>query len=316
MRRVTHREAVFGPVIHSIIDAWHYEVLWTCALTRLLWYTCDYGCLILYIMLHSIKLPTALHCMLPNTLWSTLLTAIDCTLPACLTYAPNSALKMLPSALLGMLSRTLSIAPNGTLPVCMTICSQVSSHNNLKHTPDHAFKYTPSCTRWHTPSLLDCTFRSKLSRRSQSHSRARFEVPAQSHLTIWSHICSCVLDPETCWVAGARRWVAGVGWRVVYGGRTHDFGRCCSLNLIFSVPTARRSHNASWSWCWQLPLDSAGKVDNWILGRADLWLTFSSWICCLLPMHCGGMCAHLGRGWWWWWRWWWWRWWYCRWWWW
>jgi len=35
-RRVTHREAVFGPVIHSIIDAWHYEVLWTCELTRLL----------------------------------------------------------------------------------------------------------------------------------------------------------------------------------------------------------------------------------------------------------------------------------------
>jgi len=28
--RVTHREGVFGPVIHSIIDTWHYEVLWTC----------------------------------------------------------------------------------------------------------------------------------------------------------------------------------------------------------------------------------------------------------------------------------------------
>jgi hypothetical protein len=35
-RRVTHREAVFGPVIHSIFDAWHYEVLWTSNLTRLL----------------------------------------------------------------------------------------------------------------------------------------------------------------------------------------------------------------------------------------------------------------------------------------
>ena len=35
-RRVTHREAVFGPVIHSIFDAWHYEVLWTCNLTRVL----------------------------------------------------------------------------------------------------------------------------------------------------------------------------------------------------------------------------------------------------------------------------------------
>jgi hypothetical protein len=35
-RRVTHREAVFGTVIHSIFDACHYEVLWTYALTRLL----------------------------------------------------------------------------------------------------------------------------------------------------------------------------------------------------------------------------------------------------------------------------------------
>jgi hypothetical protein len=35
-RQVTHIEAVFGLVIHSIIDAWHYEVLWICELTRLL----------------------------------------------------------------------------------------------------------------------------------------------------------------------------------------------------------------------------------------------------------------------------------------
>ena len=35
-RRVTHRAAGFRPVIHSIFGAWHYEVLWTCALTRLL----------------------------------------------------------------------------------------------------------------------------------------------------------------------------------------------------------------------------------------------------------------------------------------
>jgi hypothetical protein len=52
-RWVTHREAVFGTVIHSIFDAWHYEVLWTCALTRLL---CDYVRLILYIMVHSTNL--------------------------------------------------------------------------------------------------------------------------------------------------------------------------------------------------------------------------------------------------------------------
>jgi len=67
-RRVTHREAVFGPVIHSILDGWHYDVLWTCKLTRLLRRACDYGRLILYIMLHSIKLSNALHYTIPSKL--------------------------------------------------------------------------------------------------------------------------------------------------------------------------------------------------------------------------------------------------------
>ena len=94
-RCVTHREAVSGPVIHSIFDAWHYDVLWTCELTRLLWYASDYGRLILYIMLHSIKLSNALHCTIPSKLWCTILI----TLPACLTYAPKWDLKTLPSTL-------------------------------------------------------------------------------------------------------------------------------------------------------------------------------------------------------------------------
>jgi len=35
-RCVTHREAVFGTVIHSAFDACNYEILWTYAVTRLL----------------------------------------------------------------------------------------------------------------------------------------------------------------------------------------------------------------------------------------------------------------------------------------
>jgi len=83
-RRVTHREAVFGPAIHSIFDAWHYEIIWTCNLTRLLWCAWDYGRLILYITAYNkrqSKLPDAFHCTLP----STLLIALDCTLTACFT---------------------------------------------------------------------------------------------------------------------------------------------------------------------------------------------------------------------------------------
>jgi len=38
-------------------------------------------------------------------------------------------------------------------------------------------------------------------------------------------------------------------------------------------------------------LDTAGTVDNWILGRADLLLRFSNGICCLVPTDCGRMCG-------------------------
>jgi hypothetical protein len=117
--------------------------------------------------------------------------------------ARSQALKTLSSTLPSTLSNTLPIALDDTLPACLTICSQVSSHNALKHTPEYALKYTPNCTRWHTPSLLDCTLPNKLSRCSQAHSRARSQVHSpearhsQSHLTICSHVCSWVLDPET-----------------------------------------------------------------------------------------------------------------------
>jgi hypothetical protein len=46
-RWVTHRHAVFASVFHSIFDTWHYQVVWTSALTRLLCYTCNYVRLIL-----------------------------------------------------------------------------------------------------------------------------------------------------------------------------------------------------------------------------------------------------------------------------
>jgi hypothetical protein len=55
-RRVTHREAVCAPVIHSIIDAWHYEVLWTYMLTRLQRYARDFVRWILYVTLHTTHL--------------------------------------------------------------------------------------------------------------------------------------------------------------------------------------------------------------------------------------------------------------------
>ena len=114
MWRITHREAVAGTVILSICDAWHYEVLWTCAWTRLLWYARDYVRSILYIMLHSTHLANAFHCTLP------------------------------------------------------------SSQDALKHTPEHALKCTPNCTRWHSQSTW--LYAPKYAhKRPQAHSR----VPSQ-----------------------------------------------------------------------------------------------------------------------------------------
>jgi len=185
-RRVTNREAVFGMVMHFIFDGWHYGVLWACMLTRLLWYTCDYVCLILYIMLHptynqTVKC-TSLHAPKYSLKYTT-----DCArlyTPSLLDlhsevssqdtlkYTPSTP----PSTLPGILSRTLPIALDDTLPACLTILSQVSSQDSpmytckyvLKYTPELALQDAPNCTRWHTPCLLDCTLPSILSRCSQN----------------------------------------------------------------------------------------------------------------------------------------------------
>jgi hypothetical protein len=42
-------------------------------------------------------------------------------------------------------------------------------------------------------------------------------------------------------------------------------------------------------------LDTAGKVDNWILGRADLRLSFLSGICSQFPVGFGRMRTHSVR---------------------
>jgi hypothetical protein len=66
-----------------------------------------------------------------------------------------------------------------TLPACLTIRSQVSTQDAPKYTSEYVLKYilehalkdVPNCTRWHTPSLLDCTLPSKLSRHFKVHTK-------------------------------------------------------------------------------------------------------------------------------------------------
>jgi len=142
--------------------------------------------LIIYIILHSTKLPNALHYTLPSKLSSH-------------SQAHSRARSQVHSQLHFM-----------TLPACLTLRFQVSSQNALRYTPVYTLKYTPKCTQCHTPILLGYTLPTKLSTCSQVHSRACSPLhspearDSQSHLTICSHVCSWVLDPETGWVAGAR----------------------------------------------------------------------------------------------------------------
>jgi len=152
-RRVTHSQAVFRLVIHSILDAWHYKVLWTCALTTLQWYTCNYVCLILCIMLHSTNLKS--NCQMH--------------------FLPHSQLC---SEVHSWLHSTVHSQPAW---LTLSRCSQVNSKYAPKYTPGHALQDASNCTRWHTPSLLDCMLPSKFSRSSQTHSRACSQVHSQLH---------------------------------------------------------------------------------------------------------------------------------------
>jgi len=67
------------------------------------------------------------------------------------------------STLPGMLRRTLTLALDGTQPACLTVHSQTSAQEALKHTPGHALMYASNCTRWYTPSLHGSTLPSTLS---------------------------------------------------------------------------------------------------------------------------------------------------------
>ena len=108
-----------------------------------------------------------------------------------------------------------------------------------------------------------------LALRSQVHSRVGRH--SQSHLTIYSHVCSCVLDIETCWGAGARhrevwgRWrVEGGGLRVAGGGWSMVAEIMTSVNIIVStlslaqppwrdltMPHGLGVYNCSLRLCWK-----------------------------------------------------------------
>ena len=145
-----------------------------------------------------------------------------------------------------MLSRMLLISHDGTLPACLTLCSEVNSQATPKNTSEYAPKYTSellasTLSRWKTlPISLDYMRPCML-----LHARSR------DLLSCRSQALGGVRQVAYGWqrLAGSMWRVVCRRWREAYGGRNHDVGRYHCLNLIFSVPTVRRSCDASWSWC-------------------------------------------------------------------
>jgi len=95
---------------------------------------------------------------------------------------------MLPSTLLGMLSRTLRIALDGTLPACLTIRSQVSFQDALKSTLSNTLPIAlddTSLLNYMVPSTLRVRSQVHLLVRSQVHHRAcsqgRSELHSMAH---------------------------------------------------------------------------------------------------------------------------------------
>jgi len=231
-------------VINGIFDAWQYELLWTCTLTRLLWYTYNSGCLILtscciqqyceiHFIVHSqVRSQDSLKCttehylkytpnftqwytpsLLDYTLWSKLSRCFQVHFKYALMYMTMQILKY-------TYKHALKDAPKCTPWHTLSyIYSQSSSEDAHKHTPQHALKYVSKCITWHSPSLLDS-----------------------------------VLHPETSRVAPTRYQEAGGGcggW-VAYSGRNHNVSLYCRVSLFSIAPTATRSHKVSWTMTWQL----------------------------------------------------------------
>jgi len=137
-----------------------------------------------------------------------------------------------------MLLRTLTLALDGTQPACLTVHSQTSAQEALKHTPEHALKYASNCTRWYTPSLFGSTLPSTLSRGTTLpisldhmltctllHARPRDLLSCRSQ-ALGGVSCRCqapggmrqVAYGGQCLAGGMWHEVCG-RWRAVYGGR-------------------------------------------------------------------------------------------------
>jgi hypothetical protein len=143
-------------------------------------------------------LPDAVHCMLHAPIYALKYA------PACTRLHTTS---LLDCRLLNKLSRRAQVHSRArsqihsqlhsmTLPACLTIHSHVRSQDAHRNTSEYAPKYISESLSSTLLIALDDRLPAYLALRSYIHSAEPRH--SQSHLTICSNVCSCMLGPETC----------------------------------------------------------------------------------------------------------------------
>jgi len=136
--------------MQSIFDVWHYAVIWTYELTRILWYTCKFMQWILFITLHTTNMKQAARCTSLHTpmfilqyttkcTWLNIPSPHDCTLPialdgiltACLMYTLKHGLERL--------TKTVWTCSQVYIRVCFQVHSQAYS---LEHSQLHPIMHS------------------------------------------------------------------------------------------------------------------------------------------------------------------------------
>jgi len=239
---------------------------------------CSQGPSHLHSMAHS--QPAWLYTLKPalKKLSSTLPIALDDTLPACLTvrsqvscqdapkyteyvlkYTPGHAPKeahtctrwhtasLLDCTLPNQRSRSSQVHSWASSQVCFQLHSMAHSQPTWLYSSKYTFKRedTPNLTwlyaRMYPPA---CSIQRLAELQKPGTGRHQLQAPDSGRSeagAVW-------------WAVFGRRHV-GFGVSQMAGGvwwPNHGIGRYKSLNLIFSTATKTRSHNASWSSCWQL----------------------------------------------------------------
>jgi len=172
MRCISHREAVYMLVIHSIFDTYCYKTVWTFPLTRLVLHTCDDVYLILYITLHSTNLKPCYP--------------MDIIAPSQVHSEVHSWLHLIIHSQPAWLTLTRFFHVNSKHTFMYT------TEYILQYTPRHALMDASNCTLWHTLNLLEFSLPCKFRRYTEALSCICSQVHSRLHsMTLLGYLTTC-----------------------------------------------------------------------------------------------------------------------------